>query len=266
VDLICLLGDTVYADGAKTLPAYRARWEENLGTAAYRARRARAPVVATWDDHDVANNWNADEVAPAQLAAARAALFEHLPIARPAEAPDRIWRRVVVAPALEVFVLDCKGELRPSRDEQVSPAQLAFLVDGLASSRARFKLVLSSVPLGDFPWPFDFVDARRWTGYPRQRTRLLRALDATSGVLVLAGDFHLGSVGRVGDGARTREVLCGPGAQRANPLWTTLGDAFEFRTGTSNVTFLRLDPTRGEVTITFVDGDGETRFERAYAL
>lgn len=41
LDALIQLGDTVYADGSKTLADYRARWADNLGQAGYQALRAR---------------------------------------------------------------------------------------------------------------------------------------------------------------------------------------------------------------------------------
>lgn len=271
LDLFLLLGDTSYCDGAVTRDEYRAKWTETLSTPEYRALRSATAVVGAWDDHDVKNNWDPESIDAAQLAAARGAFLENLPIRPSVATPDRLWRQLSYGPGVDLFVLDVRSERRKSQRQLISPAQLDWLKVSIAASKAVFKLVVTSVPIGDFPWPFDFVADSRWAGFPAQRTELLSHIEqtGTTGVFFLAGDFHLGSVGRVsadGPGSRLREVLCGPGAQRGNPLWRTLGSLFDFKTGTNNYTLFRLDPTRAEAVVTFYDGRGSVLFERGYGI
>lgn len=65
-------------------------------------------------------------------------------------------------------------------------AQLAWLIDGVRSSAAPFKLVFSSVPL-DFGHGAD-----HWAGYRAERDHILDVFaDAgVSGVLFVSGDQH----------------------------------------------------------------------------
>jgi alkaline phosphatase D len=266
LDAVLLLGDGSYNDDCSTLSQYRSKWTANLATPAYRAIRSQAPFLATWDDHEVANNWDPEKIGAAQLAAATQTFFEHQPLSRLAS-PNRIWRSRRFGTTLEVFVLDCKGERRSSRNEYVSREQLEWLKSGLASSPCAFKLIMSSLPIGNFPWPWDFVKHLRWWGFPAQRQEILRFIDdrAIEGVVWLAGDFHVGTVGRVdedGVGAGQFEVLCGPGAQRGNPLVYTLNDRqWPFATAESNMTFFHLDPDSGRAVVQHVAGDGEVLHE-----
>ncbi len=262
LDAVLLLGDGSYCEGSRTLAEYRMRWSENLQTTAYRTLRGRAPYVSTWDDHDVDNNWDPESFDPARLAVATQAFFESQPIRRQEAAPDRVWRSVRFGSTLEVFALDCKSERRNAQNLFISRAQMDWLKAGLDGSPCAFKLIMSSLPIGDFPWPWDFVDAQRWTGFPAQREEILRFIDdkRIEGLVWLGGDFHLGSVGRVaksGLGSTQHEILCGPGAQRGNPLVYTMGnEQWPFATGTSNITIFRLDPRLGRVVVQHVDGGG----------
>ena len=98
-----------------------------------------------------------------------------------------------------------------------------WLKEGLRNSPARFKLIMNSVPISDFPGFFDAAPEDRWEGYPAQRQEILSFIDVEEigGVLWVAGDFHLASVQRVsvsGAGEKQHEILVGPGAQVGNPL------------------------------------------------
>ncbi|MSP60334.1 MAG: hypothetical protein EXR72_08330 [Myxococcales bacterium] len=272
-----LLGDTTYADGCKTLGEYRTRWVENLSTAAYRALRASTSVVATWDDHEVDNNWDAEKIDPAKAATAKRALFENLPIRRAPAAPDRIWRSLRWGRTAELFVLDARGERRPStkktpQAEYLSRPQMDWLKAGLAASPSVFKLILNSVPIGSFPLAFQFGNDDRWEGYAAQRNEILEHVEKQKigGVLWVSGDFHLASIGRVsrsGPGAAAIEVLAGPGAQTGNVLAAGLGaPQFDWVSTTNNYTALHLDPIKSQVRIVFHDGKDAIIADRSYTL
>lgn len=269
IDLFLFLGDTTYNDGSETLPEYRSKWEENISTTGYRRLREATSLLATWDDHEFANDWNPETFDAAQLDAAVQAFFDHQPVRRDEAAPKKVWKRLTWGRTAEVFVLDCRSERLPStRGDSdaiyVSREQMDWLKAGLADSAAVFKIIMNSVPIGDFPGAFDFPSARndRWEGYAAQREEILRFVqDApVDGVLWLSGDFHLGSMGYVaasGLGSDQVEVLAGPGAQIGNPLATTLGEPqFDWASARNNYTLLELDPSEALIRVWFVDGDG----------
>jgi len=277
LDAFLLVGDTIYADSATDLASYRVKWAENLATTGYRTLRAATSVLATWDDHEVENNWNPETLDPAQVAAARQALFENLPLRRDAVAPDRVWKSVRWGLTAEVFVLDCRGERLPSTrldpDAQyISPEQMEWLKQGLADSPCVFKVIINSVPITNFPVLFDLAAQDRWEGYPAQRDELLQHVADLEipGILWVAGDFHLASMGHVdtdGLGADQVEVLVGPAAQTGNPLAVTLGaPQFDWASSDNNFTTIDLDPDSGEATIIYYGEDGGILATRTYAL
>lgn len=260
LDAFVLLGDTTYADDAKTLEEYRQNWGRNLGTDEYRALRASTSIVATWDDHEVDNNWDPETFDPARLSRAKQAFFEHT-TPRPS-APERIWRSLRWGHTVELFVLDCRSERRPStRDEAgaqyISEEQLAWLVAGLEASPAAFKVIANSVPITSWP-PLFLAADERWQGYAAQRRRVLEATAAIPGVLWLAGDFHFAAVARIdppnGPFFSQTEVLVGPIAH-LNPALAVVqltGDErqFPFLSGDRNFGRLTFDATRTPKTIT----------------
>ncbi|MFZ5469826.1 MAG: alkaline phosphatase D family protein [Myxococcota bacterium] len=273
LDAFLLLGDTAYVDGAHTLAEYRRNWAKTLSTAPQRALRAAHAVIATWDDHELANNWNAENIGRERFETAASVFFEHQPARRQPHAPFRVWRRLRFGRTAEVFVLDTRGERRPSAQEFLSRAQLDWLEAGLAESSAAFKLVLNPVPIAAYPGAlFQSFELDRWQGYPQQRTEILQHVEDRDirGVLWLAGDFHLACAGRVslqGPGQNAVEVLVGPGAQAANPSPTyPAPPQFDWASGVNNYTVIDLDPATLQARIRHVDGGDATLFDHTYVL
>lgn len=276
VDAFLFLGDTVYADRAKELPQYRREWEQNLAIGGLREVRAAAAMVATWDDHEVVNNWSGDSVDAARVAAGIQAFYEAMPVRRDPQRPDKLWRSMRWGTTAELFVLDSRSERRPATRQgpdatYLSEEQLRWLEDGLATSPARFKLVLTSVPISDFPGLLDAAADDRWEGYPAQRTRLLQFIEqnALRGVVFIAGDFHLGALGRVSPpgmpGASLLEVTVGPAANFVNGFASLLtAPQFDWAVAQNNYALLHLDPVAGSMRVAFHAESGALLFERTY--
>lgn len=275
-DLHVLLGDTVYADGARSLDEYWEKWRENLGTPAYRALRAERSVLATWDDHEVKNDWSGDEMDAELRRNGTAAFFEHLPLRRIQDAPDRLWRSVRWGDTAEFFVIDGRSERKPDTRETadaeyLSRAQFDWLKAALKASTARFKVLVNSVPITRFPGPFRAWTHDQWVGYAAQREALLAFIEEEpiSGAFFVSGDFHMASFGAVspdGPGQKTVEILTGAVATRsANPLWNECrAPQFAFATITENTASIALDPFTGEATVTWYDGAGRELYRRAF--
>jgi alkaline phosphatase D len=143
---------------AESLDDFRARFAYNLEDEHVRALAAEVPVIAQWDDHETHNNWwpgqqLADpryrERDASRLAArARRATFEWNPIPR-----GPMHRVIRYGPLLDVVVLDCRSFRTPNdrnlgeAGAMLGGAQAAWLVETLAASRARWKLVACDQPI-----------------------------------------------------------------------------------------------------------------------
>ncbi len=275
LDAFLLLGDTTYNDGAVSVEDHRAKWAENFRTGAYRNLRASTSIVATWDDHEVRNNFNGEE---SGVPEGRQAFFENLPMRRDSTDPDRMWKSLRWGDTAELFVLDCRGERRPSTrgdtDEYISPTQMGWLKAGLMASPCVFKIILNSVPIACFPNVFDFAADDRWEGYPRQREEILRHIDdnGITGVMWVAGDFHLCSAQRVNPpgqpGESQIEILAGPGANTGNPGAYLLrtDPNFDFSSITNNYATLELLPATSTIRVSWIDGRGSTFEVREYRV
>lgn len=271
-DFHLLLGDTSYNDkAAPTLEGYRDAWRATLGTVDYRQLRAATSMMATWDDHEVTNDWRLATVDPRRLAAAQQTLREYVPMQMAENVGFRVWRSLRWGNTAEIFLLDLRSEERGDKAQYISCQQMDFLKDGLRTSKAAFKIIVNSVPISQMPMAFGPFREGRWTAYPEQREEILSFIDDTpiSGVLWVSGDVHMPVLGRVshkGPGSRQLEVMVGPAAQITNPLWPTIiGPQWDYVGGYNNTAAIGLDPQRMEVSVTFLDRHGVEHASRVYS-
>jgi len=289
-DVFCHLGDMSYNDGAYSTGEYDVRWAAALGDAGYRAILPRAPLVATWDDHEITNNLNPQTIDDAHMRNAKDSFFAHVPMPRVDGATlggqsgvdDSLFTTIRYGHTLELIVLDGRTqrtavEQATSTTAYLGAAQTAFLKETLKESPCRFKVVLNSVPITRMPELWAFANDR-WQGYPAQREDLLAFLEdeGITDVWFLAGDFHMGFVGRVepeGYARRFYEVAVGPTGNLGNPLGLLAAqeeyreqvfpaDQFPYGRGKLAATLLTFDPLARTVRIRFLDGGtGEPLFD-----
>jgi len=219
-DFFLFVGDTAYADvpcdrpdtvpganfRASTLPQFRARHLYNRRDAGLQALLRGLSVYAIWDDHEVRNDF-AGTTHPL-MPVGRQAFLDYWPIASPAEEPGRLYRRFRWGRLLELFILDT----RQYRSDNALPdgpgktmlgaAQRRWLVDGVTSSTATWKVVVSSVTLGmatGRPERRDGWSAANILGFPQdgagfatERDAILRAFRtrAVRNLIFVAADVH----------------------------------------------------------------------------
>jgi alkaline phosphatase D len=204
-----LLGDTMYSDVprerfAPTLAHYRFKHRENRDDRRLQGFLARCAVFPMWDDHEVQNDFNRTHTS---IALGRQAFREYWPVRTTEE--SILYRRFAWGPAADFFIMDCR-QYRAPQDDPDGPSktmlgdvQKAWLKEGLRTSRAPFKFLVSSVPfLG--AWGRD-----KWNGYASERDELRRFLAAEriTGVVVLSADVHTAmDLSRGG----IREITAGP--------------------------------------------------------
>ncbi|WP_328441131.1 alkaline phosphatase D family protein [Streptomyces sp. NBC_00444] len=214
-----------------TLADYRARHGKYKTDADLQALHAAAPVVAIWDDHEMANDgWaggaenhteGAEGTWAARQAAAKQAYFEWMPV-RPAIA-GTTYRRLRFGKLVDLSLLD----LRSFRSQQVvvgngevddpdrtltGRAQLDWLKAGLKSSDTTWRLVGNSVMISPFaigslsaellkplakllglPQEGLALNTDQWDGYTDDRREILAHLrsNAIRNTVFLTGDIHM---------------------------------------------------------------------------
>ncbi|MFF9061532.1 alkaline phosphatase D family protein [Streptomyces sp. NPDC101213] len=214
-----------------TLADYRTRHGRYKTDPDLQALHAKAPVVAIWDDHEIANDtWSggaenhtegAEGGWAARQAAAKQAYFEWMPV-RPALA-GTTYRRLRFGKLADLSLLD----LRSFRSQQVSVgnggvddpdrtltgrAQLDWLKTGLKASDTTWRLVGNSVMISPFaigslsadllkplakllglPQEGLALNTDQWDGYTDDRRELLAHLRANAirNTVFLTGDIHM---------------------------------------------------------------------------
>ncbi|MGI8976887.1 MAG: alkaline phosphatase D family protein [Thermomicrobiales bacterium] len=204
------------------LQNYRNRFAQYHTDPDLQAVHQSAPMVVTWDDHEVDNNYadeipeNYDDVSDFLMRRADAyqAYYEHMPL-RPWSLPVgpdmTLYRSLTFGDLMEVTVLDT----RQYRDDQPSgdgtfprtPASMnatmlgldqeRWLLDKLANSTATWNVMAQQVNFAEayFPDPeqqvIDFYNDS-WTGYPAARQRILQHIvdQQVANPVVLTGDIH----------------------------------------------------------------------------
>lgn len=286
-DLILHLGDASYNDDALTLGEYRDAWVSTLSEQGYRDLMPSSGIYMTWDDHEVDDNYDPETIDPQRLADAKDAFFETLPVERGDE--NRLWTSYQWGDTVEVIVTDLRSERLPSTrltpaPQFITAAQMAFLKERLANSTATFKLVFSSVNMTNLgeAWDVPSAYADRWEGWGAQRDELLDFIvdEGVRNVFFLAGDIHVGFVGRLEpEGhpyAKMWEITVGPAASDTNPLGIFYEGSdeaqrdgifgcnqFVFAHGRNQVaTWLALDPGNETIGVRFTDVEtGEVLFD-----
>jgi len=223
LDVVLHLGDYIYEYGSNeygkarpyepptellTLADYRTRYAQYRRDPDLQALHLQHPMIAVWDDHEIADNgWRegAENHQPDEgpwadrKAAAQQAYFEWMPIRPPA--PGRVWRSFSLGGLVDLLMLDTRYW---GRDEQVDaksasvkdPArsilgadQEAWVAEQLAGSKTAWRMIGQQVVLTQVP---DLFAGDSWSGYAPARARMFDAIGKAPGgnVVVLTGDIH----------------------------------------------------------------------------
>lgn len=208
-----------------TLSDYRQRHAMCKTDEHLRRLHARHPMIATWDDHEAADNaWSGGSPShdPAtegnwldRLRAAHQAYFEWMPVRRRG---DKLYRRLKFGKLVDLTMLD----LRSYRTRQSEPGasedpagtilgvdQRQWFLDGLARGTASWNVVGTSVMVTPIKIPSlpsreklaleDLLEAQphpvntdQWDGYTADRRRVLEAIAAQrrGNTVFLTGDVH----------------------------------------------------------------------------
>ncbi|MGH2692998.1 MAG: alkaline phosphatase D family protein, partial [Actinomycetota bacterium] len=213
-----------------TLEDYRTRYAHYHLDPDVQALHLAHPLISTVDCHEFADGaWRGGSVEHREdrdgpwaqrMDAAWRARWEWLPARRPDPSdPSRVWRTVPIGGLADLFLIDTRTRrdepaqgakmLDPSRS-QLGPDQRGWLLGGLESSTAAWRLLANSSVMGHI-WDHRLTsetipallklkmiepngrgpDPDQWDGYPHERDAILRALGSRDAV-VLSGDVHIG--------------------------------------------------------------------------
>jgi alkaline phosphatase D len=248
-DLIVHVGDYIYEGAATTgrvrqhsngvcltLDDYRQRYAQYKSDTALQAAHAVAPWLATWDDHEVANDYSGADSGrgedPAiflvRRAAAYQAYFEHMPLP-PAAAPQGatlpLYARRRLGSLATIHLLDQRqyrspqacpqpgrsggnrlddacGERVESQRTMLGAAQEHWLGQGLQENPARWTVLAQGTlfsHVDETPGAANNYWSDAWSGYPAARQRLVDALQQSrsGNPVILSGDLHAFAAGNI---------------------------------------------------------------------
>jgi alkaline phosphatase D len=227
-DLVLFLGDYMYEkqSGSSTrvrwyvdfdevdyLDEYRLRYSQHHTDPDLVAVRAKAPMVAVFDDHELANNWwgaGADWPASRKQAAFQA-FWENMPVPKamkPVSSAIPLYRRIGWGTLATFHMMDTRQyrwkqapagdctEITRTDRTLTGSTQEQWLLDGLGASTARWNLLGQQVFYAqrdtDGSSSTCDVSTDAWDGYRAGRNRITQGW-VDRGVrnpVVLTGDVH----------------------------------------------------------------------------
>lgn len=212
-----------------TIEDYRRRYAQYKMDADLQAAHASAPWFVTWDDHEIDNNWVADEDqdgTPSAIFNLRRqmgmqAYYENMPL-RPSALPVgprlQLYRQARYGDLIDLNLLDtrqyrtdqpCGDQWGVVCDETADPKaevlgreQEAWLFDKLKSSKARWQVLAQQVMMMDLdrtPGEVRTENLDSWAGYRTPRERVLTQLRdlRIDSAIVLTGDEHQNYAGEL---------------------------------------------------------------------
>jgi len=255
LDLVVCLGDYIYerqfyepqrpdttgknGDGeVQTLSEYRDKYELYHSDRNLQKLRARVPLAAIWDDHEVEDNYADEEPGAAtkdprvpfikRRKHAYRAYFEHMPFAPAGHRKRdrfRIYRSIKLGQTAEILLLDqrqyrdgqpCGDTIPPTPPctdaERNDPGrtylgaeQKAWLKRRLRASKATWKLVGNQAMIMAFDVPASQpINVDQWDGYGADREEVMShiAQHEIENVSFLTGDIHTFFAGQVSETGR----------------------------------------------------------------
>lgn len=235
LDFLVHLGDYIYVNdfGTYTLDDYRGVWRTFRSDPALQELHRSVPLVAMWDDGEIYNGYD-NTGDPDRLAAAKTAFIENMPLLRPSDDPDRLYRTVGWGSLATMPVVDVRTYRDPAVDatDNETPEgsvvmepdrttlgvpQRDWLMEGLASAEATWKLVAAGynvlpVRLADRDTPErraaepnlvknagDYFPNEAFDDYQVERRQILQRIydDCIENVVFVAGHTHVFLGGRL---------------------------------------------------------------------
>lgn len=242
-DLVLFLGDYIYEKAASTakegvvrlhpptiaqdLASYRQRYAWYKADKDLQAAHAAAPWVVMWDDHEVSNDYGADQdrsnppphVFLRRRAAAYQAYYENMPLRRairPVGPAMQLYRTLDWGRLARLAILDDRqyrahrscDALADKANTKLIPAscaersdpkrsilgmrQEAWLQGQLRDTPARWNLLGQQTLMNEVVTPNGLVSNDGWDGYAQTRRRVLEGWrdHKVANPVVLGGDVH----------------------------------------------------------------------------
>jgi alkaline phosphatase D len=285
-DLFILLGDNIYADTTNAVVMQR-KYEALKRSPFFRGLRKKAPVLATWDDHDYGAN-DAGAEYPMKIESQRLFLeFMDEPEQSPRRRREGVYDAQVFGPPgqrVQVILLDVRyfrstlstgvnnvvpsgGKYVPNPDSNATmlgDAQWAWLEEQLKVP-AEVRIVATGIQFIS-----EFSGGEAWANLPREKERLLDLLAKTkaNGVIFISGDRHWAELSRLDrPGHYPLYDLTSSALTQKHPRGTPTPNRYRADSTTyhdANFGLMKIDwkASGPEVTLQLLDVDGRVRINK----
>jgi alkaline phosphatase D len=201
---------------AVSLADYRAKYALYRSDKTLRDLHAKFPIVTSWDDHEVQDNYAGNapgggldpskHYAATRKAAGYKAFFEAMPVLR--AGGNRIYRALRFGKNVDLLMLDQRQyrDDQPCADATVPPCpeidaprnylgrkQMAFTKQRLSSSGAAWKVIGNELMMMNAELPGgNYYGFDNWQGYTVEREELLAHIKGggIKDVVFITGDIH----------------------------------------------------------------------------
>ncbi|MGB0592320.1 MAG: alkaline phosphatase D family protein [Myxococcota bacterium] len=249
-DVMLMIGDNHYANSANP-ETLRAFYLEHHGVESVAELVAGTPTWATWDDHDfTGNNTNGTASGKEHALAAFHRFWANPP--QGSGGYPGVWSSFHWAD-VEFFLVDDRYYRDISNGSMLGEPQLQWLLWGLTTSTATFKVLVSGSQ-----WTQGGT-SDSWAAYPAEWQVIVDHIMSHNidGVVTVSGDVHRGEVRRMTEASETTyplwEFTSSPLGNNTSscPDPETEPDALLFCAAVLNYGLLRFDTTAEDPTVTF---------------
>lgn len=193
-DFYLSLGDMPYADGSLNEIDYSAKHAAIRKLPDLIQLWRSTSVYATFDDHEIFNDWDAS-IPPHLVRAGLDTFLDWMPLAQ--TSPRRLYRSFKWGDHLRVLMLDTRTQRGFNADPDgpghtmLGAEQLLWLKHELAEAKETFKVIVSSVPVRS-----GVKNRDHWEGYQFERRAIFDHIrdEGVSNVVFLTGDHHIGAI------------------------------------------------------------------------
>jgi len=178
------------------LDAFRGKYHRTF-VETFQDMSSSIPIMGIWDDHDMGKD-NNDGTYPYKEIA-RKVFMETYPTYPYEVENEGIYYRFTIAD-VDAFVIDTRWYRSPMQNAEgedkimLGEKQLAWFLNGLKQSKARIKIIFSSIPFNDYGG--DTSSGREgydsWMGYKYARNKVMSFIKENNitGVVILSADQH----------------------------------------------------------------------------
>ncbi len=228
VDLMIHTGDFIYefptyrvrnarpdpTGYAYNLETYRMKYKLGRTDRYFQEALRNIPIAVIWDDHEVVNDYSGKTMFyynRDRIKGAYQAFFEYVPIEENPEEKFRIYRDFKIGDFLHIFMIDgrqyrdedaCRPAFNPSDEcahmamteyrTYLGEEQRKWLMEGVASSDARWKLIVNNTMMMDFFKNGKPIFVDQWDGFYWEKQYILRywLRKGVKNIIVGTGDTH----------------------------------------------------------------------------